>query len=99
MSFGKVFVVFNSKAPPILSVTFADGSIYQPTGSRTTQTATADLSEQINELNRKRMAEREQMLAEEEERENRKLLHFSLRLLVLVIIAVTIVIAIILGDS
>lgn len=81
----------------ILSVTFADGSIYQPTGSRTTRTATADLSEQINELNRKRMAEREQMLAEEEERENRELLHFSLRLLILVIIAVTIVIAIILG--
>lgn len=71
----------------ILSVTFADGSIYQPTGSRTTQSATADMSE------------REQMLAEEEERENRKLLHFSLRLLILVIIAVTIVIAIILGGS
>lgn len=85
----------------ILSVTFADGSIYQPTGSRTTQSATAGMSEQINELNseRKKMSEREQMLAEEEERENRKLLHFSLRLLVLVIIAVTIVIAIILGNS
>lgn len=85
----------------ILSVTFADGSIYQPTGSRTTQSATAGMSEQINELNseRKKMSEREQMLAEEEEHENRELLHFSLRLLVLVIIAVTIVIAIILGDS
>ena len=87
----------------ILSVTFADGSIYQPTGSRTTQSATAGMSEQINELNserkRKKMSEREQMLAKEEERENRELLHFSLRLLVLVIIAVTIVIAIILGDS
>ena len=45
------------------------------------------------------MAEREQMLAEEEERENRELLHFSLRLLIFVIIAVTIVIAIILSGS
>lgn len=85
----------------ILSVTFADGSIYRPADSETVQSATASMLTQINALNskRKKMTEREQLLAEEEERENRKLLHFSLRLLVLVIIAVTIVIAIILGDS
>lgn len=84
----------------ILSVTFADGSTYQPTGSRTTQSAAAGMPEQITELNseRKKKAQREQMLVEEEERENRELLHFSLRLLIFVIIAVSIIVAIILSS-